>query len=42
VEPFQLHGRDEVELGDRLIPKYRGMGLATEAAIAVSNNPVVA
>ncbi len=37
VEPFDLAGNIENELGYRLIPQYRGLGLATEAAQAVSN-----
>lgn len=37
VEPFDLSGTIENELGYRLIPQYRGLGLATEAAKAVSD-----
>lgn len=38
IEPFVLNGREEMELGYRLIPHYRNMGIATEAAQAVIEN----
>lgn len=37
VEPFDLDGKKEFELGYRLVSSFRGMGFATEAAKAISN-----
>lgn len=38
IEPFQINGQEERELGYRVVAKYRGKGLATEAALAVLRN----
>jgi RimJ/RimL family protein N-acetyltransferase len=35
IEPFELDGTGELELGYRLLASYRGKGYATEAAQAV-------
>jgi [ribosomal protein S5]-alanine N-acetyltransferase len=35
IEPFQLNGSQEMELGYRVVPSHRGKGIATEAARSV-------
>ncbi|AXI01691.1 GNAT family N-acetyltransferase [Aquirhabdus parva] len=35
IEPFELNGSQEMELGYRIVSHQRGQGIATEAALAV-------
>ncbi len=38
IEPFQLEGSQEMELGYRIASNHRGQGIATEAALAILAN----
>lgn len=40
IEPFELYGELKLELGFRIVPRYRGLGYATEAARELANRHI--